>query len=74
MANHSQYVIQSSPICNSQSDSQSESVEYLRQKAQAVEHLTRDSGCPGSNPNLFCNYFSHLITQFKHVEFIIQTD
>lgn len=70
MANHSQYVIQSSPICNSQS----ESVEYLRQKAQAVEHLTRDSGCPGSNPNLFCNYFSHLITQFKHVEFIIQTD
>lgn len=70
MANHSQYVRRSSPICNSQSDL----VEYLQQKAQAVEHPTRDSGCPGSNLNMVCNYFSHLITQFKHVEFIIQTD
>lgn len=30
-----------------------------RQIAQTVEHLTRNSGGPGSNPGLVGNYFSH---------------
>uniref|UniRef100_K1Q0S1 Uncharacterized protein n=1 Tax=Magallana gigas TaxID=29159 RepID=K1Q0S1_MAGGI len=36
--------------------------EYRRQIAQLVEHLTRDSGGPGSNPGLVYNYASLAFT------------
>lgn len=40
---------------------QSDRFEYQCQRAQLVEHLTKDSGGPGSNPTLIHHYFSHPI-------------
>lgn len=35
--------------------------------AQLVEHLTRHSGGPGSNPGVFRYYFSHPVTHVFYV-------